>query len=144
MSEQDAYKPTKTTSSSTPKSEPAISFYKDYMGVQAIVATLITGTALIDQYYDTLYASLVTTETFEKELNRLGRAGVKTILSAAYHESVMAQMILCRLADSFLVYLTGLLVLLFHKEPRMLKSSEVEPLDFILEYSTMEDLLISV
>jgi hypothetical protein len=57
------------------------------------------------------------------------------------HEGVFAQMMLCRMVDSYLTYVSDLLTIIFQTRPEMLKSNEKVPIEFILEHGSMNELL---
>lgn len=67
-----------------------------------------------------------------------------TLLSFKDHQPLMAKLILCRIVDNFLVYMKDLLALIFRTKPETLKSGEQERVDFILQYSTMEDFIFAL
>lgn len=56
------------------------------------------------------------------------------------HESLVQEMIVTRLVDNFLSYLSDLLALIYKTQPAMLKSSEQETLEFILQFDSMDTL----
>lgn len=55
--------------------------------------------------------------------------------------SVMAEMIVCRVVDSFLVYLAEMLALIYITCPDSMKSGEVVRLDEVLSYSSKDELV---
>jgi hypothetical protein len=57
------------------------------------------------------------------------------------YKPLTLQMMLCRAVDNYLTYMKDLLALIFRTRPETLKSSETERLDFVLQYSTMEELI---
>jgi hypothetical protein len=53
----------------------------------------------------------------------------------------MFELIFCRMVDNYLIYLRDLLALIYQTRPEMLKSSEQVTYEFILQFSTMEDVI---
>lgn len=53
----------------------------------------------------------------------------------------LGQMMLCRGVDSFLVYISHLLVVIFTAEPNILKSNEKVSLEFVLDHLRADDLV---
>ncbi|MDQ3686595.1 MAG: hypothetical protein M3430_13505 [Acidobacteriota bacterium] len=66
---------------------------------------------------------------------------MKLVYSFSAHIPLMAELVLCRSIDNYLVYLSQLLALIFRTKPETLKSGEQERLDFILKHSSMDDLI---
>lgn len=60
------------------------------------------------------------------------------------HLPLLNQMVFCRVVDNYMTYLSELLALIFQSRPETLRSSEQERLDFILQHSTMEDLIAAI
>jgi hypothetical protein len=56
------------------------------------------------------------------------------------HVSLMHEFVLTRTIDNFLTYIAELLALIYKTRPEMLKSSEPERLEFILQHSSMDEL----
>jgi hypothetical protein len=57
-----------------------------------------------------------------------------------HHELFLGELTLCRVIDTYLQYLTNLLALIYRHRPEMLHSSEQERIDFVLSFSSMEEL----
>jgi hypothetical protein len=55
-------------------------------------------------------------------------------------QGFLEEMVLVRVVDSFLTYLSELLALIFEARPEMLRSSEQERLDFILQFADIDEL----
>jgi hypothetical protein len=60
------------------------------------------------------------------------------------HEAFMREVVLTRVVDNFLCFITDLLALIYKTKPEMLKSSEQERLDFIFQYPDMDELRSAV
>lgn len=119
----------------------AAAFFTDYARVFLLLFSLTTLDKLIDKNFDTLYDKIGEIDTFFTGRRDSFKASAKNILSSTSYESILAQMIFCRFAESYLTYLTDLLALMFQARPELLRSGETERLDFILQYSNMEDLI---
>jgi hypothetical protein len=57
------------------------------------------------------------------------------------HSSLIAELLISRMVDNFLAYIGDLLNLIFRTRPETLRSAEKEQLDFILQFSSMEELI---
>lgn len=57
------------------------------------------------------------------------------------HKPFVAELILTRIVDNFLVFVTDLLAQIYRARPEALRTSEQERLDFILKYPDMESLI---
>jgi hypothetical protein len=57
------------------------------------------------------------------------------------HMQYLSQMTFCRGVDSFLVYITDLLAMIFQARPEILKSKQMVTVDFVLEHLVAEDLI---
>ncbi|MDQ3816189.1 MAG: hypothetical protein M3362_00695 [Acidobacteriota bacterium] len=57
---------------------------------------------------------------------------------------LLAELTLCRAVDGFLTFLAATLSLIFRTKPETLRSSELERLDFILQFPTMEELVTAL
>lgn len=62
-----------------------------------------------------------------------------TLYPKHQHNNLLFELSFCRLVDNFLTYLKELLKAAFINRPEMLRSSEKEQLDFVLQYSSMND-----
>jgi hypothetical protein len=60
------------------------------------------------------------------------------------HVDKIVELWYCRMIDKYLIYLSEVLTALFTLKPQMLKSNEKVDLEFVLSFSTMEDLLASL
>ncbi len=60
------------------------------------------------------------------------------------HTQLLGQMLFCRGVDSFLVYLSDLLTLIFTAEPNILKSNEKISIEFILDHVRAGDLISAI
>lgn len=60
------------------------------------------------------------------------------------HTQFLGQMLFCRGVDSFLVYLSDLLMLIFTAEPNILKSNEKVSIEFVLDHLRSGDLLSAI
>lgn len=64
----------------------------------------------------------------------------KLLAELRQHDGLLAEVILCRVVDNFLTFISELLGLVYEVRPEMLRSSEQERIDFILLYESMEEL----
>ncbi len=60
------------------------------------------------------------------------------------HQAIIQEVVLTRVVDNFLCFVTDLLALIYKAKPDMLKSSEQERLDFIFQYADMDELRTAV
>jgi len=60
------------------------------------------------------------------------------------HTQFLGQMMFCRGVDSFLVYLTDLLTLIFTSEPNILKSNEKVSMEFVVDHLRAGDLISAI
>jgi hypothetical protein len=60
------------------------------------------------------------------------------------HEELIHEVVLTRVVDNFLCFITDLLALIYKAKPEMLKSSEQERLDFVFQYSDMDELRTAI
>lgn len=60
------------------------------------------------------------------------------------HAGLVTEMILVRVVDNFLAYISDILAVLYTSRPEMLRSAEQERLDFILQFSTMTELVAAL
>ena len=56
------------------------------------------------------------------------------------HKSLLLELVLTRTVDNFLCFVSDLLALIYKSKPEMLRSSESEKLDFILQFTDMDQL----
>lgn len=73
------------------------------------------------------------------ELHAKHGYGFSNLLSSI--DQFILQNIFCKTVDNYLCYLSELLYLIFQTKPNMLKSSDEIPIEIILQYPTMEDLI---
>ncbi len=57
------------------------------------------------------------------------------------HEQLLLQMMHCRGADSYLIYISDLLSLIFKSHPETMRSAETVRVDEILQYDNMNDVI---
>lgn len=60
------------------------------------------------------------------------------------HKSLLLELVLTRTVDNFLCFLSDLIALIYKAKPEMLRSSESEKLDFILQFTDMDQLRSAV
>lgn len=60
------------------------------------------------------------------------------------HEELLAEIVLCRVVDNFLNFIIDLISLIYKEKPEMLRSSEQEKIEFILQFKTMDELRIAL
>jgi hypothetical protein len=60
------------------------------------------------------------------------------------HEELFAEMLLCRMVDSFLSYISDLLTVIFKTRPEMLKSNDTVTINYLFEHKTMDELIHSL
>lgn len=65
----------------------------------------------------------------------------KDFLEIKYYENTLSTMLYIRMIDSFINYFKEVLAEIVMKNPKILKSSEKESLDFILSYTSYSDLI---
>ncbi len=66
------------------------------------------------------------------------------LLDISYYENKISRIIYVRAIDNFTTYFKDVLAEIVIKKPEILKSKETERLDFILEHTSIEDLIKSV
>lgn len=64
----------------------------------------------------------------------------RTFYERAFDDTLLQELILTRAVDNFLCFLSDLLGLIYKAKPEMLLSSEQERLDFVLNFSDMDQL----
>jgi hypothetical protein len=79
-------------------------------------------------------------EKYRTNLEKIDKEGATQALRKR-HRTMVLEMMLSRLAENFLVYVTELLTLVFRTRPETLRSSETVRLDAILKHGSMEDLV---
>lgn len=79
-------------------------------------------------------------DKYRETLENIEKHGATQVLRH-WHGTLVLEMMLCRAADNFLVYITELLAVVFRTRPETLRSSETVRLDAILKHSTMEALV---
>ena len=72
----------------------------------------------------------------ETKLNRLAQASRDSNASKA----LLLELMLTRTVDNFLCFLSELLALIYRERPEMLRSSETEKLEFVLQFADMDQL----
>jgi hypothetical protein len=60
------------------------------------------------------------------------------------HRSLLVEVVICRVADNFLSFVSDLLAMIYQFQPEMLKSSEQERIDFVLQFESMEELRVAL
>lgn len=60
------------------------------------------------------------------------------------HQSILVEVVICRVADNFLCFISDLLALIYKSQPSMLKSSEQERIDFVLQFESMDELRVAL
>ena len=66
------------------------------------------------------------------------------LLELDSHQELIHEVVLTRVVDNFLCFITDFLALTYKAKPEMLKSSEQERLDFIFQHSDMDELRTAV
>lgn len=65
----------------------------------------------------------------------------KTVLEErTRNEELLIEIVICRVVDNFLSFLSDLLSCIYKARPEMLRSSEQERVDFVLQFETMDKL----
>jgi hypothetical protein len=76
-----------------------------------------------------------------EKLDAIRKSGVAPLVdSPLVHNSLLLELVLTRTVDNFLCFLTDLLALIYKAKPEMLRSSENEKLDFVLQFPDMDQL----
>lgn len=70
--------------------------------------------------------------------------GPKVVEEMDEHTQFLGQMLFCRGIDSFLVYLSDLLTLIFTAEPNILKSNEKVSIEFVVDHLRAGDLISAI
>jgi len=78
--------------------------------------------------------------TFVEEIQK----DLWNVIMLTEDESYIAELLLCRIVESFLAYLSDLLILIFKTKPEILRSTKTEQLEFILQFQTMEELIAAL
>lgn len=71
----------------------------------------------------------------------LKEGGVGAVKTFSRFKQLLAQLVITRAVDAFLLYLADLLALIFRTRPETLRSSQQVRLETILQHSSMEDLI---
>ncbi len=79
-------------------------------------------------------------EKYRETLENIEKHGATRALRKL-HRTLLLEMMVRRVADNFLTYVTELLVVVFRARPETLRSSETVRLDAILKHATMEELV---
>jgi len=80
-----------------------------------------------------------------EKLDALRKSGATlSVDSPLVHNSLLLELVLTRTVDNFLCFLSDLLALIYKAKPEMLRSSENEKLDFVLQFSDMDQLRSAV
>ena len=70
--------------------------------------------------------------------------GPNVVTEMDEHTQFLGQMLFCRGVDSFLVYLSDLLTLIFTAEPNILKSNEKVSIEFVVDHLRAGDLISAI
>lgn len=91
-------------------------------------------------------SALAAGETDQEEKARLESAATATPLADKFAEwrPFLSEVVLCRSVDNFLTYIADALLLVFTQRPEALRSGEQVRVDFVLQYSTMDDVLAAL
>jgi hypothetical protein len=81
---------------------------------------------------------------WEEEQKKVSEEGVGSVKKYNEYRQLLREVVICRQVDNFLTYISEFLALIFRARPQTLRSNETERLDFILAYSSMEDLINSL
>lgn len=80
-----------------------------------------------------LAKSLKETDELKRLLDEIGQ-----------YDGLISEVIICRVVDNFLTFISDLLALIYKYRPEMLKCSEQERLDFILQFDSMDELRMAI
>ncbi len=62
------------------------------------------------------------------------------LLEIQQHDALLTEVVICRVVDNFLSFVSDLLALIYKVRPEMLRSSEQERIDFVLRFESMDEL----
>jgi hypothetical protein len=80
----------------------------------------------------------------KKQVQLLKTIEINQILDVRNYEQFYCQMAYARTVDNLLTYFKDILAEVITAQPNILKSNEIEKLDFILSYETMSDLKLAL
>ena len=81
---------------------------------------------------------------WEEDQKKVSEEGIGTVKKYNQYRQLLREVFICRQVDNFLTYISEFLALIFRARPQTLRSNETERLDFILAYSSMDDLINSL
>lgn len=96
------------------------------------------------KYYEDVKRRASTSPAASEMLRVIAREEIETAHTFRYHSPLLAEMVMLRMADNYLTYLSELLTTAFLARPEMLKSGEQVRIDFVLQHATMSDLVASL
>lgn len=126
---------------------PAQSFFQDLKQLLELVRLVVENVDDVKSYRAVIERSAASKEQLLELLKTQGvpiEAYNNVVHGLDPYRNLLAQMMLCRGVDNFLTYISELLTLIFRTRPEILKSSRQVKLDWILQYQTMEDLILGL
>jgi hypothetical protein len=126
---------------------PGLRLLEDYQMVVDLIAFVATVTVHSDEAARIAARALLPDAKNEEERARYERTlkeGRGARKSLVRFRRLMTEMVLCRNTDNFLTYISQLLALVFRTRPETLRSKGTEKLDFILQYTSMDDLVAAI
>lgn len=96
------------------------------------------------RFYEHVQRRAAKSPVDSKTLQRSTQSQIQTRHTFRYHSPLLAEMVMLRMADNYLTYLSELLTTVFLTRPEMLKSGEQVRIDFVLQHVAMPDLVASL
>ncbi len=130
-----------------PMSEPCARFFIEQAAQYSFQYFLLDLVKHKDRVHLAAVEALAKVSKVEEErqeyLNEL-RHGFATFRQYQGFTSTLCANWLCRIVDNYLVYVSDLLSLIFHSNPKTLKSRETITIDEVLSFNSMDELVATI
>lgn len=112
-------------------------------GTRMVPTATAPAMAFVNEHSRLLDFALFATQAFLDKAN--ASIGVENSSDGSDdNDEMLQELILTRTVDNFLCFLSDLLALIYKTKPQMLRSSEQERLDFVLNFESMDELRAAV
>jgi hypothetical protein len=122
-----------------PMTVPCRDFFLDYHEVGSHLGFVASMATHVDEMRR-IAAEALGSEGAEPEISDKGSA----LAELRRQRQLLLQMLLTRVADAYLHYVSALLVLVFRSRPETLRTAQLVRLDFVLDFQDMEELIAAL
>lgn len=124
-----------------------VTFITEELRLASLIGFLREADLFFARHSDLWYEDLEKDERsseFTAALLQVMSERFRRLPSSLTHEPIIAEMLVCRIADNYLLYLKELLKEIFLTRPETLRSGQMERLDFVLQFLSMDRLISAI